>query len=629
MFKENKLLIIRIIISSLLWIFAIILEHVILDDSFKSEMIYLSVYIIAYLVIGIDSLFKAFKNIIRGNFLDELFLMSLATIGAFLMRLFSDNEYKEAVAIMIFFQIGEVFEEMAVYRSRNKILETMKLDVIEVLLENGNIVKPEDVNVDDIIIVKPGEMVPLDGISLTNGAINCASLTGEALDVDVIEGDNILSGSINLTTPLKIKVTKKYYESTQNKILELVENSTMYKAKSERFITKFAKIYTPLVVLIALLLALVPPTILGFIHGFSVGDYRLFVKEALICLVISCPCALVVSVPLTFFSGIGALAKQKIIVKGSSHLEDLCNVDTVILDKTGTLTKGEFEIRDIISDDKDELLRIAKGLESKSTHPLAKAINKYDIDSYEFDIEEQPGYGVIGKRLGSTYLLGSKKLLNRYNIEIDNVSEVGSQLFIAKDNKLLGSIVLEDKLKDEAVDAINKLKEYDIRVVVLSGDTYGSVKSICDRLGIKEFYHSLLPKDKVQIASNIINDKNTNKVMFVGDGINDAPVLALSDVGVSMGQAGSDSAIEASDIVVLNDNLNSLHTMKRVSKGTRLIVLENIFISLIIKVGILVLSIMSSFNVFNFELPMYIAIFGDVGVLILAILNATRALKLK
>ncbi|MCR5350846.1 MAG: cadmium-translocating P-type ATPase [Acholeplasmatales bacterium] len=629
MIKENKILIIRIIISTIVWIFTILLEHVILNDSFKSEMIYLSFYITAYLIIGIDVLYKAIKNILRGNFLDELFLMSLATIGAFLMRLFSHNEYKEAVAIMIFFQIGEVFEKMAVYKSRNKILETMKLQVFDVMLLDGTIINPCDVKIDDIIIIKPGEMVPVDGISLSNGAINCASLTGEALDVDVIEGDIILSGSINLSTPLKIKVSKEYNDSTQKKILDLVENSTMYKAKSEKFITKFAKYYTPIVVLIALLLALLPPTILGFIHGFDITDYRLFIKEALICLVISCPCALVVSVPLTFFSGIGAAAKKKIIIKGSSHLEDLCSVDTIILDKTGTLTKGEFEIRDIISSDKEELMKVAKGLESKSTHPLAKAINNYNCLGYEFDIEEQPGYGVVGKKDGSVYLLGSKKLLGRYNIDVSQSSDIGSELFIAKDNKLIGSIVLEDKLKDEAIEAINKLKELNIRIVVLSGDTFGSVKSICERLGIKEYYHSLLPKDKVEIASKIIKSEDTNKVMFVGDGINDAPVLALSDVGVSMGQAGSDSAIEASDIVVLNDNLNALPKMKRIARKTKVIVLENIFISLIIKVGIMVLSIISAFKILNFELPMYVAIFGDVGVLILAILNATRALKAK
>ena len=440
MTKENKNLIVKIIIAIILWLTALILENFILNDTLKSEIIYVSFYALSYLVVGYDVLFRALINIFRGNFLDELFLMSFATLGAWCMRFFGEREYTEAVAIMLFFQIGEVFEGIAVEKSRSKIIETMKLSVTVCELKDGRKIDPKDVNVGDFIVIKPGEIVPLDGISLNGGIINCQSLTGESLDVDLEKGDTVLSGSLNTTTPLEIEVTKKYEDSTATKILELVENSTMYKAKSEKFIDKFAKFYTPIVVIIAVLLALVPPTIMGIYHGFGLSDYRVFIKEALICLVISCPCAIVVSVPLTYFSGIGCAAKRKIIVKGSIHLEDLSLVDTIILDKTGTLTKAQFKIKEIIGDDKTELLKIAKGLESNSTHPLAKAINEEDGPSYEFEIEEKPGYGVIGKRDGIYYICGSKKLLNKYSIEKINIDYSGSILYIAKDNKCIGAI---------------------------------------------------------------------------------------------------------------------------------------------------------------------------------------------
>lgn len=627
MTKENKNLIVKIIIAIILWLTALILENFILNDTLKSEIIYVSFYALSYLVVGYDVLFRALINIFRGNFLDELFLMSFATLGAWCMRFFGEREYTEAVAIMLFFQIGEVFEGIAVEKSRSKIIETMKLSVTVCELKDGRKIDPKDVNVGDFIVIKPGEIVPLDGISLNGGIINCQSLTGESLDVDLEKGDTVLSGSLNTTTPLEIEVTKKYEDSTATKILELVENSTMYKAKSEKFIDKFAKFYTPIVVIIAVLLALVPPTIMGIYHGFGLSDYRVFIKEALICLVISCPCAIVVSVPLTYFSGIGCAAKRKIIVKGSIHLEDLSLVDTIILDKTGTLTKAQFKIKEIIGDDKTELLKIAKGLESNSTHPLAKAINEEDGPSYEFEIEEKPGYGVIGKRDGIYYICGSKKLLNKYSIEKINIDYSGSILYIAKDNKCIGAIVLEDVIKDEAKNSISKLINNGKRVVVLSGDTKDSVESVCERLGIKEYYYSLLPEDKVRIAEEIIKSKDTRKVIFVGDGINDAPVLALSDVGVSMGEVGSDSAIEASDVVVLNDNLDALPSMIKIAKRTKKIVIENIILSISIKFIIMILSILSTVPKLNFELPMFVAIFGDVGVLIIAILNSLRALK--
>ncbi len=634
---KAKKLIIRLIIALVFWISAIILDKFIFKDLaiFESdsyniayEIVLIILYGISYIVAGYDVLVGAIKHIAQGEFLDEYFLMGIATIGAWCLRIFGDYEYLEAVAVMIFFQIGEIFQGIAVQKSKDAIMNTMDLKVNNATLENGDVVDPTDVKVGDIIIVKPGEMVPLDGILKTNAILNTASLTGEALDIDLSIGDTVLSGSINTTSPIKIEVTKEYYDSTATKILDMVENATMKKAKSERLITKFAKIYTPIVVIFAAIMALVVPTIIGFINGFDALLYKSFVKEALICLVVSCPCALVVSVPLTYFAGIGANAKRKIIVKGGTYLEDLFKASTIILDKTGTLTKAQFEITKIIGDDKSEIIKIAKGLEKNSTHPLAKAINNYNSDSYDFIIEEAPGFGVVGKKDNDLYICGSKKLLEKHNIKSLEIEEAGSILYIAKNDKCIGAIILEDALKDEAIEAIKKLKSLGKRIVVLSGDTKASVESVCNRLGIDEYHYGLLPADKVNLASDIIKN-STGKVMFVGDGINDAPVLALANIGISMGQVGSDAAIEASDVVILNDNLNALPTMLKIANRTRRIVIENIIFSLGVKIIILLLCLIGSIPAIKFELPMWVAILGDVGVLVLAILNAMRALKYK
>ena len=635
MTKANKKLIIRLIIALIFFITAIILDKFIFKDlaiydsvnyNISYEIVLIILYGIAYLISGYDVLVGAVKHIIHGEFLDEYFLMGIATIGAWCLRIFGDYEYLEAVAVMVFFQIGEIFQGIAVSKSKDAIMNTMDLSVKYATLENGEMVLPEDVKIGDRIVVKPGEMVPLDGIMVTNGVLNTASLTGEALDVDLSIGDNVLSGSINTTTPIIIEVRKEYYDSTATKILDMVENATMRKAKSEKFISKFAKIYTPIVVIFALMMAIVPPTILGFINGFDATVYQSFVKESLICLVVSCPCALVVSVPLSYFAGIGANAKRKIIVKGGTYLEDLANASTIILDKTGTLTKAKFEITKIISNDKDEIIKIAKGLEKNSTHPLAIAINNYDGDAYDFEIEESPGFGVVGKKDNDLYICGSKKLLNKYNIEALEIDEAGSLLYIAKNDKCIGAIILEDIIKDEAYEAISSLKALNKKIIVLSGDTKNSVESVCNRLGIEECHYGLLPADKVSLAEDIIMNNN-GKVMFVGDGINDAPVLALANVGISMGQIGSDAAIEASDVVILNDNLKSLPTMLKIANKTRRIVIENIIFSLGVKIIILLLCAIGAIPSIAFELPMWVAIIGDVGVLVIAILNAMRALK--
>lgn len=601
---KNKILIIRLIFALVLWILAICLR--------QYEIAALVLFIISYCIAAYDIVFGAFRNIFQGKFLDELFLMTIASVGAFIL-----GEYIEAVAVMIFFQVGELFQGIAVEKSRKAIMDTMDLKVTRCTLETGEEIDPEDVKIGSRIVVKPGEMVPLDGLAKTNGAVNVASLTGEALDVDVDIDDTVLSGSINTTTPLTIEVTKEYYDSTATKILDMVENATMKKAKSEQFITKFARIYTPTVVGLAVLLAFIPPLILGFGEHFSTWLYR-----ALSFLVVSCPCALVVSVPLSYFAGIGAGAKNKIIIKGGSYLEDLALCDTIILDKTGTLTKAMFEITDIIGEDKEEILKIAKGLEKNSTHPLALAIRGCEGDSYDFEIEETPGYGIIGYKDNVRYICGSAKLLDKNGIQAIEVKKAGSILYVAKENQCLGAIVLEDVIKDEAKDSIALLHKMGKRVIVLSGDTKLSVESVCQRLGIEEYYFGLLPSDKVEKATEIIQSKETRKVLFVGDGINDAPVLALSDIGASMGQIGSDAAVEASDVVILNDRLTALPKMLKIAKRTKRIVLENIIFAIGVKVLLLILC---GIGVAGMEW----GIFADVGVCVIAVLNAMRALRSK
>ena len=626
MTKENKILIIRLIISTLLWAAGIIIQYNV-PKEFSYETIFLSIFIVSYLIAGYDVLFKAIKNILSGNLLDEYFLMSIASIGAFLIRLFGDYEYIEAVAVMIFFQVGEVFEEIAVERSKNAIMATMNLKVNKVTLDSGEVIDSEDVKVGDIIVVKPGEMVAVDGYALNATTLDTSSLTGESVGSEISEGDYVLSGSINQKNPLKLKVDKEYSNSTAAKIIDMVENATMRKAKSEKFISKFAHFYTPIVVGLALCLAIIPPLIIGLINGFTTELWNGYIYVALVCLVVSCPCALVVSVPLTYFAGIGANARNKIIVKGGVTLETLSKVNKIVLDKTGTLTKASFKVNKVFGDN-DEVLKIAKGLEKNSTHPLAKAINELDIEGYEFEIEETPGYGIIGNKDNIRYICGSKKLLELYNIKPIEIDEPGSVLYICKNDECVGCITLEDVIKDEAYDAIMDLQNAGKEVYLLSGDTKKSVENVADKLNITNYRYQLLPQDKVKEVENLL-DKD-RKVLFVGDGINDAPVLSLADVGVSMGQVGSDAAIEASDVIVLNDNLDTLPTMLNIAKKTKRLVYENIIISLSIKVFILIMCIISNLPMFkDFKLPMWVAIFGDVGVLIIVILNSMRALFYK
>ena len=600
----NKKLLYRLIIAFVIWIGGLFLKDY--------PTIQLITLIISYLVCGYDILFGAIRNIFRGNFLDELFLMLIASIGAFLLK-----EYIDAVAIVLFFQIGELFQGYAVEKSRDTIMSTMNLSVNICHKDDGTDCDPTDVNIGEIILVRPGEMVPLDGVCLSSGTINCASLTGEAKDIDVYDGYEVLSGSINTNTPIKVKVTKEYYDSTAAKILDMVENATMKKAKSEKFITKFARYYTPIVVGLALLLAFVPPLFLGFSNHFSTWAYR-----ALSFLVVSCPCALVISVPLSYFAGIGAGAKNKIIIKGGSYLEDLSSVDKIVMDKTGTLTYAKLHIKEIITnEDENEILKIAKGLEINSNHPIAKAVCDNDVTPYDFDIYEEPGYGITGIKDNQKYYCGNRKLLEKNGIEIGIDEKAGTLLYLACEAKLLALIILADTVKEEAFSAISTLKEMKKNIIVLSGDSESEVKSTCSEVGIESYYSELLPSDKVNRMEEIIASSKA-KTIFIGDGINDAPVLALSDVGVSMGQIGSDAAIEASDVVILNDNLKALPTMLRIAKKTKKIVFENILVSIGIKVLVLVLS---ALGIAGIDL----AIFADVGVCVIAILNAMRALRIK
>ena len=600
----NKVLLGRIIVSFILWVIGLFIGDF--------QIAQLILIITAYVIIAYDVIIGAVRNIFRGEFLDELFLMLIASIGAFVL-----GELIEAVAIILFFQIGEIFQGYAVAKSRNTIINTMNLNVTVCHKEDGTDISPEECEIGQTILVRPGEMIPIDGIMLTEGIINCASLTGEANDIYVSVNDVVLSGSINTINPIKIKTTKNYYDSTAVKILDMIENATMKKAKSEKFITKFAHYYTPVIVALAIIVAFIPPIFLGFVDNIEEWGYK-----ALSFLVVSCPCALVISVPLTYFAGIGAGAKNKIIIKGGSYLEDLALVENVVMDKTGTITKASLHVEKIITDyDKEEVIKIVKGLEANSNHPIALAIKELDGDAYNLEIIEEPGYGIVGYDKDNKYYAGNRKLLAKYNVEYPKIDEFGTMLYLAKDNEFIATFVLKDTIKNEAKDVVKTLNDINKNVIVLSGDAKTSVNEVCNEIGINEFHAELLPQDKINKLEEIIND-TAGKTMYIGDGINDAPVLAMADIGVSMGQIGSDAAIEASDVVILNDDLSSVPRMIKIAKRTRRIVFENIFVSIGIKVAVLVLTVLGLVGI-------EFAIFADVGVCVIAILNAMRALKFK
>lgn len=612
--NNERIILSRIVLAILLFITAMLFTH--------STILKCTVLGISYLIAGCDILIKAIKNIIKGKVFDENFLMGIATLGAIGIK-----EYPEAVMVMVLYQIGEYLQDKAVEKSQNSITELMDIRPDYANIEkNGDLTKisPYEVNIGDTIIVKTGEKIPLDGIIIDGTAtLDTSALTGESKPSEVKIGDEAISGCINTNGLLKIRVTKEYGQSTVSKILDLVENASSKKTKTENFITKFAKIYTPVVVLGALFLAILPPLIFG--NNFSV-----WINRALTFLVISCPCALVISVPLGFFAGIGGASKCGILVKGSSYLELLSKPETIVFDKTGTLTQGCFKVVKIVQQEdttKEELLELTAYAESYSNHPIALSIKKAyakNIDKNRIsEISEIAGNGVRAEINGCSILVGNENLLKNHNISYQKANEAGTIVYTTKNNKFLGYIVISDKLKEDAQKAIMELKKLKLQTVMLTGDTEESGLAVAKELNIDKAYTQLLPIDKVDKIEDIIEQKTKNKsVIFVGDGINDAPVLTRADVGIAMGGLGSDAAIEAADVVIMDDKPTKVATAIKIAKQTLTIVKENIAFALGIKVLFLIL------GAFGF-VTMWGAVFADVGVTLIAVLNSLRALKIK
>lgn len=570
------------------------------------------VYLVVFLAIGYDVLYKAVRNIFNGQLLDENFLMCIASVGAF-----ATGEYPEAVAVILFYQVGEWFQNYALGKSRKSIasLMNMRPDYANILLPDGSFktVDPTEVKVGDLIVVNAGEKVPLDGIVVSGAsALDTKALTGESAPCEVAEGDAVVSGSVNINAKLVIRAEKAFHDSTVAKILELVENASEQKSRSENFITRFAHWYTPIVVGGAVILAIVPSLI--------TGNWVEWIQRALNFLVVSCPCALVISVPLSFFSGIGAASRKGILVKGSAYLEKFDSANVFVFDKTGTLTKGNFAIVDVSpADRRDEILALAAEAEQGSSHPIAVSITEaYGKPVLAHpEIENVAGKGVVATG-EHTVLCGNAKLMQAYGVAYDAPAAIGTVVYVACDGKFVGSIVIADEVKPEAAEALNKLKSIGAKTVMLTGDNEVIASSVAEKLGIDEFHASLLPQNKVEKLDDIITKKAPKDVVcFVGDGINDAPVLMRSDVGISMGGVGSDAAIEASDVVLMHDNLTAICEAKKIARRTVGVVYQNIIFALAVKAAILVLSILGLAS-------MWLAIFADVGVMILCILNAMR-----
>lgn len=594
---------------------------IVLIINFDNERINNILCIIAYIVIGLDIVLKALKNMFKGKVFDENFLMSISTIGALFI-----GEYLEAVAVMLFYQIGELFQDYAVNKSRGNIAKLMDIrpDYANLVKDNKTIkVTPNDVKIDDIILIKPGEKIPLDGIVIDGESrLNTVALTGESVPKKVIKNNEVLSGCINEESPLKVQVTKKYSKSTVNKILNLVENASNKKSKSENFISKFSKYYTPIVVIIAVLLVIIPTLILN--EPFNKWFYR-----GLSFLVVSCPCALVISIPLSFFGGLGAASKIGVLIKGSNYLEALSRTEIMACDKTGTLTEGVFKVQNVVVKDVDKnyLLNYAAHAEVFSNHPIAKSIKEAysgKVDEKKvFDVQEFSGKGIKAHVDKKEVLIGNAKLFSEFNIEYEKCKEVGTIIYVAIDKQFIGTIIISDKIKDDSYKAVKKLKNYIKKIVMLTGDREDASKEVAKQLQIDEYYAELLPQDKVKIVEKLLQEKSSSgKLIFVGDGINDAPVLALADIGIAMGGLGSDAAIEAADIVIMNDQLSKITDSIKLAKKTMHIVKENIAVAIAIKIGILILSACGI-------VTMWAAVFADVGVSLLAILNALRILHIK
>lgn len=606
--------VIKIGISAIMFILGLALK--------ENSWLELALFISAYVIVGGEVLLKAAKNITRGQVFDENFLMSIATIGAFLI-----GEYPESVAVMLFYQVGELFQDIAVDRSRRSIKELMDIRPDFVNLKVGNdlvVVSPEEVNVGDIIVVKPGEKIPLDGVVIEGySTADTSALTGESIPRDLGPGSTALSGFINNNGVLTIEVTKRFGESTVAKILDLVQNASSRKAPTEKFITKFARYYTPVVVFAAIGIALIPPLIL------KGATFSQWVYRALIFLVISCPCALVISIPLGFFGGIGGASRKGILVKGSNFLEALNHVETVVFDKTGTLTKGVFQVTQVVPEGeftKEEMLEYAAYAEAFSNHPIATSIlaaYEGEIDKEKItDYEEIPGHGIKVKVDGKEVLAGNSKLMEKENISYRIGDSIGTIVHVAIDKKYAGYIVIADEVKGDSKDAIRELKDLGIKkTVMLTGDTKRVAEKVGKELGLDEVYSELLPTDKVEKLEEIDRAKSPKgKLVFIGDGINDAPVLARADIGIAMGGLGSDAAIEAADVVIMTDEPSKIATAIRIARKTQKIVWQNIVFAIGVK---LLFLLMGAFGIAT----MWEAVFADVGVAVIAILNSLRAMK--
>lgn len=604
--ENNNFKIIRFSVGFIIYLLSILF--------FKEANYGIFMFAASYIIFSYDVLLTAIKNLFKGNALDENFLMSIATLGAFYI-----GEFSEAVAVMIFYQAGEYLQNIAVNKSRKSIASLMNIKAKYANLEkDGKIIQidPKDVKIDDIVFIKPGEKVPVDGIIVQGKSqIDVSSLLGEPIPRLVKEDDEILSGSINIQALLKVRVTKEFVDSTVFKILEMVENASNKKAITEKLVTKFAKIYTPIVVLLAVLIAVIPTLILGF----EFFNYWLY--KCLVFLVVSCPCALVISVPLSFFSGIGESSKNGILIKGSNFIDSLSKVDTVVFDKTGTITEGIFEVVKISNQsdiELNEFIKIICSVENLSNHPIAKSILAINNQQELYEIsnfEEIAGYGLYGTIAYSEILVGNDKLMTRHNIKYEKTLTFGTVVHISKDGKYLGNIVISDKIKEGSKETIEKLKAMGIaKTVMITGDRREIAEKIGKEIGIDIVLSELLPNEKVEAVEKLLGSGST-KIAFVGDGINDAPVLARVDVGIAMGGVGSDAAIEAADIVIMNDELLKIPKAISISKNTMLIVKQNIIFAMSVKVLVLLLSTIE-------YVPMWLAVFADVGVTLLVILNS-------
>ena len=621
MTKKQKKMLYRIIVTFLLFAVLMVCEHTGGMDGWNKIVLFV-IYLVPYLVIGYDIVYKAARNISHGQVFDENFLMMIATFGAF-----GVGEYSEAVAVMLFYQVGELFQGYAVGKSRQSISDMMDICPEYANIEEGGVLKqvdPDDVEVGSIIVVKPGERIPLDGIVVEGESlIDTAALTGESVPRSAKAGDEIISGCVNGSGTLKVKTTKEFDDSTVAKILELVENASSKKAKVENFITRFAKYYTPVVTIGAVILAILPPLILG-------GGWAEWIQRACIFLVISCPCALVISVPLGFFGGIGAASKIGVLVKGSNYLEAVAEMTTIVFDKTGTLTKGEFKVTDVITENgsKEELIELAALGEGYSNHPIANSIR--EAYGKELDLnrvtntEEIAGHGIKAVIDGKTVLLGNEKLMKSESIFYTPCKSMGTVVYVACNGVFEGAVVISDTIKDGAKEAIHDMKQVGVRhTVMLTGDRKEAAETVAQTLGIDEVHAELLPGGKVeQVEALLKAEKQKERLAFVGDGINDAPVLTRADIGIAMGSMGSDAAIEAADIVLMDDDVTKIASVVRIARKTLRIVKQNIVFALAIKALVLILGALGMAN-------MWEAVFADVGVSVIAILNSMRTLNEK